>query len=104
MEEYEELLQEQRDKLFEEMLERYPILKDPDFITHFPEIKEVALHIYSVTRDEKLADIQKRFPIFYSMELTNLEGYLNLLRQGNPKVIKDYEQLEKKLVNSEKQL
>jgi len=95
---YEE---EFEDELLDEMLDRYPTLQDPEFLKEFPNIIDVAYYIYSEIRDIKgFEEIWERFPIFYSMELTNLGQYIDFLRQGNPKVIRDYKELREKVCES----
>jgi len=102
--EFEELYKEhiRNEVLKGEMIEKYPILEDYKLNKKFPEIKDVALHIYSRIRGKSINRMREIFPCFAKLELYNLGQYIGQLRRENTNALEEYINIKDKIVKKNK--
>jgi hypothetical protein len=79
---------------YQEMINKYPILKDEEFLNKFPEADTVILPYYAETKGLSTKEIWKKFPIFKKIKIKDIGQYIEKLQQKNPAIIKDYESIK----------
>jgi len=79
-----------------EFLENFPVLSDSKFLREYQDIQKVAEVLY-LTADIHYRQLEK-FVYFDKLRVRNLNGFLELLEEGNPDAKKVYEEIKDRAV------